>query len=216
MYKRQVVVVENEALLRDLIAQTLEAHRFQVTTAANVADARRAFAATDPDAVVVDIELGPGPNGFEFADFVHRTAPDVGILFLTNIPDPRFVGRDRKSVPEKAAYLRKSQLVNSSELIQALDAVLSDRASVKFRHDLDSTRPLAKLSAKQLGVLSLVSQGLSNSQIAELRGTTIRAVEGMVSRIFDALNISTNADGNARVEAARTFLKATGHISGDN
>ncbi|MFM7030293.1 MAG: response regulator transcription factor [Micrococcales bacterium] len=81
MYRRQVVVVENEALLRDLIAQTLENHNFQVTTAANVADARRAFSAMDPDAVVVDIELGPGPNGFDFADFVYRTAPDVGIVF---------------------------------------------------------------------------------------------------------------------------------------
>jgi len=215
MYRRQVVVVENESLLRDLIAQTLEGHNFQVTTAANVADARRAFAAVDPDAVVVDIELGPGPNGFDFAEYVHRTAPDVGILFLTNIPDPRFVGRDRKSVPDNAAYLRKSQLVNSNELVQALDAVLLDRASVKFRHDLDSTRPLAKLSSKQLGVLSLVSQGHSNTQIAELRGTTVRAVEGMVSRIFEALNISTSAEGNARVEAARAFLKATGNLTSE-
>ena len=99
--------------------------------------------------------------------------------------------------------------------MQALDAVLLDRASVKYRHDLDSTRPLAALSNKQLGVLSLVSQGLSNSQIAELRGTTVRAVEGMVSRVFEALEISTGTEGNARVEAARAFLKATGNISGE-
>ncbi|MEN9747700.1 MAG: hypothetical protein RLZZ603_392 [Actinomycetota bacterium] len=215
MYRRHVVVVENESLLRDLIAQTLEANNFQVTTAANVADAKRACSSVDPDAVVVDIELGPGPNGFDFADYLQRNAADVGIVFLTNIPDPRFVGKDRKIVPNNAAYLRKSQLVNSTELVDALDAVLRDRASVKYRHDLDSTRPLASLSKKQLGVLSLVSQGLSNSQIAEMRGTTIRAVEGMVSRVFEALAISTSADGNARVEAARTFLKATGNIAGE-
>mgnify|MGYP000384947329 FL=1 len=215
MYRRHVVVVENESLLRDLIAQSLEAHNFQVTTAANVADAKRACSSVDPDAVVVDIELGPGPNGFDFAEYLQRNAADVGIVFLTNIPDPRFVGKDRKTVPSNAAYLRKSQLVNSTELVDALDAVFRDRASVKYRHDLDSTRPLASLSKKQLGVLSLVSQGLSNSQIAEMRGTTIRAVEGMVSRVFEALAISTSADGNARVEAARTFLKATGNISGE-
>jgi DNA-binding NarL/FixJ family response regulator len=207
--------VENESLLRDLIAQTLEGHDFSVATAANVADAKRAVASTDPDAVVVDIELGPGPNGFDFAEFMQRTSPDVGIVFLTNIPDPRFVGKEKKVVPSTAAYLRKSQLVNSNELIDALDAVLRDRASVKYRHDLDSTRPLATLSKKQLGVLALVAQGMSNSQIADLRGTTVRAVEGMVSRVFEALSISTSADGNARVEAARTFLKATGNIAGD-
>jgi DNA-binding NarL/FixJ family response regulator len=215
MYRRHIVVVENESLLRDLIAQTLEGHDFSVATAANVADAKRAVASTDPDAVVVDIELGPGPNGFDFAEFMQRTSPDVGIVFLTNIPDPRFVGKEKKVVPSNSAYLRKSQLVNSNELIDALDAVLRDRASVKYRHDLDSTRPLAALSKKQLGVLALVAQGMSNSQIADLRGTTVRAVEGMVSRVFEALNISTSADGNARVEAARTFLKATGNIAGD-
>lgn len=215
MFTRHVVVVENESLLRDLLAQNLEAHGFAVSTAANVADAKRIFDAVDPDAIVVDIELGPGPNGFDFAEFVNRTAPDVGVVFLTNIPDPRFVGRDRKDVAANSAYLRKSQLVNTQDLIDALEAVLKDRVSVKYRHDLDSTRPLAKLSRKQLGVLALVAQGLSNSQIAELRGTTVRAVEGMVSRVFEALDINPSADGNARVEAARTFLKATGSIAAD-
>ena len=86
--------------------------------------------------------------------------------------------------------------------------------SVKFRHDLDSTRPFAKLSKKQLGVLALVAKGMSNTQIAEIRGTTVRAVEGMVSRVFEALEINPAADGNARVEAARLFLKATGNITG--
>lgn len=215
MFTRHVVVVENESLLRDLLAQNLEAHGFAVSTAANVADAKRIVDAVDPDAIVVDIELGPGPNGFDFAEYVYRTSPDVGIVFLTNIPDPRFVGRDRKDVSSNSAYLRKSQLVNTQELIDALEAVLKDRVSVRFRHDLDSTRPLAKLSRKQLGVLALVAQGLSNSQIAEMRGTTVRAVEGMVSRVFEALGINPSADGNARVEAARTFLKATGSIAAE-
>ena len=43
MFNRHVVVVEDEALLRDLIAKTLESSGFEVTTAANAADAARAF-----------------------------------------------------------------------------------------------------------------------------------------------------------------------------
>jgi DNA-binding response OmpR family regulator len=59
---RTVVVVENESLLRDLIARSLEAAGFHVSTAANAADAKRAVKVVDPDACVIDIELGPGPN----------------------------------------------------------------------------------------------------------------------------------------------------------
>jgi DNA-binding response OmpR family regulator len=67
---RTIVVVENESLLRDLIARSLEAAGFHVSTAANAADAKRAGKAAGPDACVVDIELGPGPNGFDFAEFL--------------------------------------------------------------------------------------------------------------------------------------------------
>lgn len=94
---RTIVVVENESLLRDLIARSLEAAGFQVSTAANAADARRAVKASDPDACVVDIELGPGPNGFDFAEFLGRDSPDVGVVFLTNLPDPRFAIKHGKA-----------------------------------------------------------------------------------------------------------------------
>ena len=210
MYSRHVVVVEDEALLRDLIAKTLESSGFEVTTAANAADAARAFKAHDPDAVVLDVELGPGPTGFDFAESLHRTAPDVGIVFLTNLPDARFAGRETKDLPTKIAYLRKSQLVDSNELVDALEAVLHDSVAGGQRHDLASSRPLASLSKKQISVLQLLAMGYTNAQIADKRGTTVRAVEGIVSRIFQALDIDVQAEGNARVEAAATYLRASG------
>lgn len=215
MFRRHIIVVENESLLRDLIARSLEAYGYSVTTAANAADAKRAVQAIDPDALVLDIELGPGPNGFEFAEFLARTMPDVGVVFLTNLPDARFAGDDTRIIPKKAAYLRKSQLVDTQDLVNAIEAVLGERVGVQFRHDLDGTRPMAKLSRRQLSVLGLVAKGLSNSQIAEQRGTTVRAVEGIISRIFEALNLDTTGTYNARVEAARAYLKATGNISGE-
>jgi DNA-binding NarL/FixJ family response regulator len=215
MFNRHVVVVEDEALLRDLIAKTLESSGFEVTTAANAADAARAFKAHDPDAVVLDVELGPGPNGFDFAESLSKTAPDVGIVFLTNLPDARFAGRETKDLPTNISYLRKSQLIDSGELVKALEAVLHDSISPNFRHDLSSDRPLRSLSKKQISVLQLLAMGYTNSQIADKRGTTVRAVEGIVSRIFQALDIDVQAEGNARVEAAATYLRASGKSLSD-
>lgn len=210
MYARQVLVVEDESLLRDLIAKMLESAGFQVTTAANAADAKRAFEATDPDAAVIDVELGAGPNGFDFAASVHDVAPDVGLVFLTNLPDPRFVGKHSDDLPKHVAYLRKSQLVDAKDLVNAIEAVLRDSVTKEFRHDLDDSRPLADLSRKQISVLQLLAMGYSNAQIAEKRSTTVRAVEGIVSRTFAALEIDPQAEGNARVEAAAKFLQASG------
>jgi DNA-binding NarL/FixJ family response regulator len=212
---RTIVVVENESLLRDLIARSLEAAGFEVSTAANAADAKRAVKASDPDICVVDIELGPGPDGFDFADYLSRDAPDVGVVFLTNLPDPRFADRDTKTVTQNQAYLRKSQLVDSKELVEAVNAVLKEIDVEKFRHDQDLERPLAQLSRRQVSVLRLVAEGHSNNQIAEKRGTTVRAVEGMVSRIFQALGVDAQGLGNARVEATRLYLSAAGAVTAD-
>jgi DNA-binding NarL/FixJ family response regulator len=212
-HARTLVVVENESLLRDLIARSLEAAGFNVATAANAADAKRACKAVDPDACVVDIELGPGPDGFDFAEYLSREAPDVGVVFLTNLPDARFADKELKTVKQSQAYLRKSQLVDSKELVQAVDAVLKEQNVQQFRHDQNLDRPLVDLSRRQIAVLKLVADGLSNAQIAELRGTTIRAVEGMISRIFNSLQIDTQAQGNARVEAAKAYLTAVGAVA---
>ena len=212
---RTVVVVENESLLRDLIARSLETAGFEVSTAANAADAKRAVKAADPDVCVVDIELGPGPNGFDFAEYLSREANDIGVVFLTNLPDPRFANRDVKVITQNQAYLRKSQLVDSKELIEAVNAVLKEQDVDKFRHDQNLERPLAELSRRQISVLKLVAEGYSNNQIAEVRGTTVRAVEGMVSRIFQALGVDAQGVGNARVEATRLYLSAAGAVTVD-
>jgi DNA-binding NarL/FixJ family response regulator len=209
MYSRHIVVVENEALLRDLIGRTLEGAGFTVSTAANAADARRACLANDPDGLVVDIELGPGPDGFDFATAVTKENPEVAIVFLTNLPDPRHVGRDSKVIGKHTAYLRKSNLIDANQLIDALDAVLTDQISDKHRHDLDEQRPFANFSKKQLEVMKQIAEGLTNQQIADIRGTSVRAVEGMVSRIFEQLGIDVHATGNARVEPSKKFLIAT-------
>ena len=212
---RTLVVVENESLLRDLIARSLEAVGFDVTTAANASDAKRACKAVDPDACIVDIELGPGPDGFDFAEYLSREAPDVGVVFLTNLPDPRFAQRDSKSVKQSQAYLRKSQLVDSKELVDAVNAVLKEEDVSQYRHDQAAERPLADLSKRQLVVLQLMAEGLSNSQIAEARGTTVRAVEGMISRIFQALDIDAQGSGNARIAASKAYLSAVGAVASD-
>ena len=200
---RHVLLVEDKPLLRDLIAKSIEAHGFLVTTAANATDAKRAVKTVDPDAMVVDIELGPGPTGLDLAEVIAKQRPDIGIVFLTNLPDPRF-GGDGKAVTKNQAYIRKGAIESTGELLEALEAVLRDRVTKEYRHDLASNRPLSNLSQRQISTLKLVAEGKTNQQIADLRGTSTRAVESMLSRIFEALGIDPKSS-NPRVEAASKF-----------
>lgn len=209
--ERHVVVVENEPLLRDLLAASLDAAGFIVTTAANAADAKRALVSVDPDAFVLDIELGPGPNGFDFAEVVMKMSPTAGIVFLTNLPDPRFGGKHQSAVKKNQAYLRKSDIHSGQELVAAIEAVLRDEVTDDYRHDLVSNHSLSSLSARQIATLRLVAEGKTNNQIAKLRGTSSRAVEGMLSRMFEVLDIDPNAS-NPRVEMVTRYHQMRSQI----
>jgi len=210
VYQRQVLIVEDEALLRDLLAQTLGTRGFTVFTAANALQAREVFDEADVDAIIVDINLGPGLDGFDLAEALVRENPALGIVFLTNLPDGRFSGHQSRDVFTGAAYLRKAQLLDSNELVDALEAVLVGRVNSSQRHDQDPHRPLAELSRMQLEVLKMVAQGRSNQQIAEARGRSVGSVESMLTRIFSVLRIDASSDRNARVEAARAYMAALG------
>jgi DNA-binding NarL/FixJ family response regulator len=210
MERRRIVILEDDPMTRGMLAGVLEAADFDVVTASTGSDARRLCALVDPDALLVDIDLGVGINGIDVADALLAEYPHLTVLFLTNLPDPRFAGRDSTSLPSGVGYLRKEKLVTPGLLVAALEAVLRGEVSAEFRHDLDPDRPFTQLSKNQIAVLRMVAQGRSNQEIAAARGITVRAVHGMLSRTFRALGILEDSDGNARVTAARDYMLAAG------
>jgi len=201
-----VLLVEDDDLIRSLLASFLEGAGFKVATATNAPDAKRAIAAVDPDAVVLDIDLGRGPSGLDIADLIQARRGDIAIVFLTNLADPRFANRDMTSAHPNAAYLNKTMLKDPSVLIEALEAVLNERDVSAFRHDKSTNRPFANLSKMQIQVLRLISEGKTNTQIAEVRGRSLAATESAVTRTLKALGLDSDSDINVRVAAARAFL----------
>lgn len=209
---RYVLIVEDDALLRELLATALESWGYSVQTASNAADAKRLFKMSDPDGVILDIDLGPGPNGFDLAHIILESAPATSIVFLTNMPDPRFAEVDPDGLPTGIAYLRKSALSDLNLLSSALDATIRGEVTNELRHDRDKNRPFANLTKKQIEVLRLMSQGKSNAQIAQIRGTSVKAVEDAIRRSCEAIGVDNSVDGNTRTAAVAKYLSVTGMI----
>jgi DNA-binding NarL/FixJ family response regulator len=206
---RSVVVVEDDHFMRSLIAETLEGAGFQVQTAANASDAKRAVRILDPDAVVIDINLGDGPDGFDLAQSIRKSSAEIALVFLTAQPDPRFSGKGPNAVAKNAVYLNKNLLTSTNTLLEALEAALVERNTDKYRHDQLSDRPLGQLSNTQVQVLRLIAEGLTNQQIADARKRSIAATESAITRTLEALGIPKDAELNVRVAAAVKFVSST-------
>lgn len=204
---RRVLVVEDNALMRGLLGTVLEQAGFETTTAANAADAMRLIHRADPDALVVDIELGNGPTGLELVNRLLATMPHLGVVFLTRVPDARFVGHSQPPKSPNIAWLRKQDVVDPQSLVDAIEAVLRDKSTKELRADLRDDRPLAQLSSAQIELLRLVADGMTNAEIAKVRGTSVRAVEHLIRRTFQSAGIN-GVDGlNARVNAVRLIAE---------
>jgi DNA-binding NarL/FixJ family response regulator len=209
-HARVILVVEDDPMTRVLLADMLESAGFIAVMAATAAQAQRLFAARDPDAAILDVDLGHGLNGFDLADAFHRRSPAIALLFLTHLPDSRFVSRASNSLPEGAAYLRKDQLFDKRILLEALEAVLSGEVTSEHRHDWRTDRPNDVLSRTQIEVMSLVAQGRSSSDIAQARGTNVRTVQYVITRSLERMGIDPQLEVTERRQAVATFLRDAG------
>ena len=207
-FERKVLVVEDESLLRALIVKALTSDGFVVRGAANAAEARSIADDFDPDVALLDIELGTGPSGIDLSIVLRKNNPEIALVFLTHIPEPRVVGVDNKAIPRNAAYLVKDRVAEQGMVKSAIEAALRDRVGREFRDD-KKAHQLSEVSRSQLEVLKLVALGRSNTEIAESRGTTVRAVENLVKRALESAGINAG-EGNSRVVAAREFIKVAG------
>jgi DNA-binding NarL/FixJ family response regulator len=203
---QKLLVVEDNTFMRALISDLLVSLGFEVEAVESASAAVKAAARFDPDAAILDVELGAGPNGFDLARILRETAPEIGLVFLTNIPEPKTIGVDNRSIPKDAAYLVKDSVGDIDLLLKAIKASMRGRVGQELRHDRD-VHSLSNLSRSQLDLLHLAALGLSNTVIAARRGTTVRAVENLFKRAIDSAGIEVGPGEHGRVVAVRKYIQ---------
>ena len=99
-----VLVVEDEALVRMLVVQTLEEAGFAVREAAEAQSALEMLRTDDAIRLMVtDVGL-PGLNGRRLADAVRAQRPDIKVLFMTGYADSTLL---ENALPEGFGLITK-------------------------------------------------------------------------------------------------------------
>ena len=206
---RKVLIVEDETLVANLLADSLKGAGFDTNVTKSVATARKALTQFDPDIALIDITLGHGPSGVELAYIMSQTHPATALIFLTKHPDLRTAGINEKDIPEGSGFLRKELISDTDYLVTSIEEIIH-QFEADVRHDLDPSRPLSVLTDNQVEVLRMVAQGYTNTEIAKQRGISSSAVEQILGRIMRALDIGPDGILSQRVEVARVFIASAG------
>lgn len=151
-----------------------------------------------PDIVLMDINM-PELNGLEATRRLRREVPKVKVLALTVHDDKEYVLQIVKSGAR--GYLLKD--APPDELFRAIQAVHEGKTSFSPRvipHVLDDyverideslNKPSGPLSIRERDVLTLLTDGFSNKEIAHRLGIGVRTVETHRERIMQKLSIRT-------------------------
>src|SRR5665811_2341256 len=84
MSAENVLVVDDEAVIRDVCEQILTNEGYSVTTAASGKEALRLVSENDYDAVVTDIMM-PDMSGLELLEVIKSTSLDLSTIVITGL-----------------------------------------------------------------------------------------------------------------------------------
>ena len=202
-----VLVVDDGEFARTLISGALrDAGLDVVAVVASASEAMSAARLHHPEAAVLDLNLGVGPNGIDLAQGLRRAVPSIGIVILTTYEDPRLLPIDADSLPLGSVYLVKDSLTDIRVLVDAVASSVSD----SHRHRITDPPLTDRLTDSQADTLRMVAEGLSNAEIARQRGISERTVENTIGRIALRFGIQQSPDTNLRVKLVRVFHSMTG------
>ena len=186
----KVLIVDDHAVVRHGLKSAIESQGYKVVAEAGSINEAQAFMAqTNPDAIIVDINL-PDGSGFDLVTWSRKVSPTTAIVVLTLNEGEEYV-RAARSAGANAFIVKSAPL---SDLIAALDFAISSPTSFSSKQ-ISSSDMDSGLSAREIDVLHSINHGLSNAAIATNLYISVSTVKTHVSSILLKL------DADNRVQA---------------
>lgn len=172
-----------------------------VGEAATAHEGVKRVAFDEPDIVVLDVRL-PDASGVEACRHIRERFPHVRVLILTSFADEQAILG--AVVGGASGFLLKkvggSELIDGLRLVAAGESLINSEEAKRILANVQRgprTDPrIATLSQREFEVLQLVTQGLTNKEIAERTYLSEKAVKNYVSNMLAKMGF------HRRVEAA--------------
>lgn len=198
-----IIIIDDHAMFRESLAEFF-ARQPDLVVAGQSGDGKRGVEVVDqktPDVILLDVEM-PGPSVGEIIEKIRDVSPASKIAILTVHEDSELVGRLMDSGVH--AFISKGSSL--ADLLAVIRSIASgqDRVVLSVSRDvLSGLREPGRnpLSAREMEVLTLVSEGFGNAQIA----ARLFISEGTVKRHLT--NIYAKLDVQSRVNAINRASK---------
>jgi DNA-binding NarL/FixJ family response regulator len=162
--------------------------------ASSAASCKAFLKSTEPDVILMDINL-PDQNGLELCAEVKKAFPKVKILGLSTFNQRSFIS----TMMEKGAsgYVLKN--ASREELVEAIQMAsrglkyLSEEAASTLRDVQLSGNSVPMVTRREKEVLELISEGLTNGEIAEKLFVSVTTVDSHRKNLLTKFQVKNTA-----------------------
>jgi DNA-binding NarL/FixJ family response regulator len=213
----RVVIADDNLIVRAGVAALLSDAGIDVAAeASNPDDLLRDVDAHEPDVAIVDVRMPPThtDEGLRAAHAIRERHPGMGILILSEHVEVGMALQLLAASPERLGYLLKQRVQEIEDFVGTLRRVAAGGSALdpqivsgllSANHDAG---PLRTLTPRELEVLQVMAEGLSNQGIADALAITLRSAEKYVSSIFAKLDLPDTPGEQRRVLAVLRYLRA--------
>lgn len=193
MKKIRIIIADDHAVMRmGLIALFDTVGEFEVV--AEAADGKEAVELATrhkPDIIIMDLVM-PILDGVSATEKIAKSCPGVRVLLLTTYGSSDGIAH-ALDVGASGAVLKSA---SNDELIAAIKAVAAGQKSISgdVQRLLQDDPPIKPLTPRQAEILSYVTRGLTNQDIAKVLGIRVDSVAQNLSAIFAKLNAANRAE----------------------
>ncbi|HEY7143384.1 MAG TPA: response regulator transcription factor [Streptosporangiaceae bacterium] len=211
----RVVIADDALLIREGLARVLAGCGIEVL--AGVGSVSALLDAIDehqPDVAIVDIRMPPdfSSEGLRAAERLAVSHPGLAVLILSQYTEPAFATTLLADSGGRRGYLLKERVLHPDHLVSALYRIAAGQTVVDpavidaAMSSASTSERLAGLSARELEVLHLLAQGLTDRGICDRLVLSPRTVASHVRHIFTKLDIPGSDHDNRRVHAVLIYL----------
>ncbi|WP_298118350.1 response regulator transcription factor [Flavobacterium sp.] len=206
--KYKICVVEDNKDFREAIASIISLTKFYDLLGCfeNAETAIQFISNSLPDVVLVDINL-PGKNGIELVASLKQKHPQLHFLMCTSYDDDEKIF-DSLKVGASGYILKSDGPIKIIEAITELfeggspmTSSIARKVVSSFSSINTSNNTTQSLTNREVEILSLLSKGLLNKEVADQLFISTGTVKKHIQNIYEKLHVNT------RIEAVNKYLK---------
>jgi two-component system nitrogen regulation response regulator NtrX len=154
----RVLIVDDEQNIRRMLGALLEQHDYDVDGVSGGAEAASAVASFEPDVILMDLVMPPGPDGIATLEQLRREHPDPVVIMMSG----KASLKDAVRATQLGAFqFLEKPLTPEGVLVTvkaALDLAQARAENRELRHALQASHSIIGKSAPIEGVGALVAQ----------------------------------------------------------